>query len=107
MIFENNIDIEKDIISKIKIYVADNPNETIVKDIASFIHVYLYELRAIKEIKTYSISNDDDNIYIEINKNNEELSFKICLFDEIRKFKIDKILSRKLYINNNIVIFAR
>lgn len=94
MIFNKCEDIENDIKTKIKSYITQNDNCDNIKELVSLIRSYLYEMKILKEID-YFIVNEINKNKFDILFNKEESSYKfgVSLDLELRKLKINKIIS--------------
>ena len=96
MIFDKCEDIERDIKSKIFSYITIN-NNCNTKDLVSIIRSYLYEMKLIKEVDSYSVDE------ISMNKFNIHFvrcsicyMFGVSLDLELRNMKINKIKSSNI-----------
>ena len=95
MIFNNCEDIEIDIKTKISKYMSQTNND--IKGLVSIILSYLYEMKNIKEIETYSLYEINKNEFsITFSKDKQSHNFYTSLSSELRKIKIKKIYQRKV-----------
>ena len=96
MLFNNGNEIELDIKHKISNYIKNTDNIDI-NYLSSLIRVYLHELRIIKEVDGFFISEIIDNtFFISYIKNSEPFKLNISLLLEMRNIKIEKIKSNQV-----------
>jgi CTP:phosphocholine cytidylyltransferase-like protein len=100
MIFNTSEDLKKDIINKVCNYLKETigQNSSIdTKNIVSLLRSYFFELKIRKEVTDSVIGWSDGKYEIEINfkYNEEDIIFRIDLFNELRKLKITKIKNNK------------
>lgn len=94
MIFNTSKDIERDIKSKITNYIKQDNNCEDMKRLISILSSYLYEMKIIKEIESYTIDEINKNkINILFYKDNNSYKFGISMDLELRNLKINKIIS--------------
>jgi hypothetical protein len=96
MIFNTSEDIKKDTINRVSNYLKETigQNSSIdTKNIVSLLRSYFFELKIRKEVYDFVIGWSDGKYEIEINfkYNDEDITFRIDLFNELRKLKIIKI----------------
>lgn len=101
MIFTSYKNIEQDIKTRISNYIKENENISDVSNIISLIRSYLHEMKIIKEINNYKVTEiNNKEFYINIIHINTEHKFKISIDLEIRNLKINKIKSHNLACDN-------
>jgi len=97
MIFDKCEDIENDIKSKISSYIKQNNDCGDIKDLVSIIRSYLYEMKIIKEIESFSVDEINRNKFdIIFYKDNKSYKFGVSMDLELRNLKIKRIISNKV-----------
>jgi hypothetical protein len=96
MIFNKGEDIISDIRTKISSYIKQNNDCDDIKNLISIMNSYLYEMKIIKEIESFSV-NGINNSKFEVIFSKDDLAYKfyISMDLELRNLKINKITSNK------------
>lgn len=98
MLFNSTKDVELDIRKKLSVYLKDSVDINIHM-LSAVIWNYLQEVKNIREIQSFSISEvdiEDNSFYISFYKDDIKCKFNISLLIEIRNIKIEKIKSNKV-----------
>jgi len=97
MIFDKCEDIENDIKTKISSYIKQNSECGDIKELVSLIRSYLYEMKIIKEIESFTVNEINRNKFdILFNKGNNSYKFGVSMDLELRNLKIKQIISNKV-----------
>ena len=97
MIFNKCEDIENDIKTKISCYITQDDKCDDIKELVSHIRTYLYELKIIKEIESFTVNEINRNKFdILFSKDKNSYRFGVSMDLELRNLKIKQIISNKV-----------
>jgi hypothetical protein len=96
MIFNTSDDIRKDVKNRISHYLKESVGQNTSIDtnnIISLLRSYFYELKIRDEVTDFGVSDFKDGyiVTIQYSRLNDDVSFDVDLFSELRKLKIVKI----------------